>query len=99
MKQETIDRIIEMIQKEDPETDMLLVMNNEKAGVSSVIYGDVASIAKAMFMTTFDSANPKHANDIYNIVRNIAVNLVANSCPMGKDLEAAIRNNSHSNEK
>lgn len=90
MKQETIKRVITMIEKDEPGTDVLLVTNNKISGVCSILCGDTTSIAHAMFVTMFDSSNPEHANNIYNIIRNIVVNMLNNPSPMGNDIVSVI---------
>lgn len=91
MKQETIKRIVAIIEKEEPNTDILLVTSNKNTGVSSILCGDDVSTAKAILMAMFDSANPKHANDIYGIIKNVAVNLLNNPSPMSNDLVAILK--------
>lgn len=91
MKQETIKRIVAIIEKEESNTDALLITSNENTGVSSILCGNDMSIAKAMLMVMFDYANPKHANDIYGIVKNVAVNLLNNPSPMSNDIVAALK--------
>lgn len=91
MKQETIKRIVAMIEKEEPNTNILLMTSNENAGVSSILCGDDMSIAKAILVTMFDYANPKYANDIYGIVKNVAVNLLNNPSPMSNDIVAVLK--------
>lgn len=91
MKQETVKRIVAMIEKEEPNTNILLMTSNENAGVSSILCGDDMSIAKAILVTMFDYANPKYANDIYGIVKNIIVNLLNNPSPMSNDIVAVLK--------
>lgn len=91
MKQETIKRIVAMIEKEEPNTDILLVASNENSGVSSILCGNDMSIAKAILVTMFDYANPKYANDIYGIVKNVVINLLNNPSPMSNDMVAALK--------
>lgn len=91
MKQETIKRIVAMIEKEEPNTNILLVTSNENAGVSSILCGGDMSIAKAILVTMFDYANPKYANDIYGIVKNVVVNLLNNPSPMSNDIVAVLK--------
>lgn len=91
MKQETIKRIVAMIEKEEPNTNILLMTSNKNAGVSSILCGDGMSIAKAILVTMFDYANPKYANDIYGIVKNVAVNLLNNPSPMSNDIVAVLK--------
>lgn len=91
MKEETVNRIIAIIKKEAPDTDVLLVAHHKKEGVKSIISGNPVSIAQAMFVTTYDKQNPVHANNVYNIIKNVACNIVSNPSAMAKDLLTSIK--------
>lgn len=99
MKQETIKRIVAMIEKEEPGTDVLLVTHNANTGMNSVLCGNPTSIARTLFTVTYDKQNVKHANDIYNIIKNVAGNIVMNSSPMANDLKALMKKNMRKNGK
>lgn len=90
MKEETANRIVAILKEEAPDTDVLLVTHNKKDGISSVISGSPISIARAVFTITCDSQNPVHANNVYNIIKNVACNIVSNPSAMAKDLLANI---------
>lgn len=91
MKEETINRIIEIIKEEAPDTDVLLIAHHEDEGIKSVIKGNRASIARAMFMITCDNQSPIQANNIYGIIKDIACNIVSNPSAMAKDLLTSIK--------
>lgn len=91
MKEETVNRIIAIIKEEAPDTDVLLVAHHKKEGVKSIISGNPVSIAQVMFVTTYDKQNPVHANNVYNIIKNVACNIVSNPSAMAKDLLTSIK--------
>lgn len=91
MKEETISRIIAIIKEEAPDTDVLLITHHEDEGIQSIMKGNLASISQAMFTITYDSQNPIQANNMYNVIKNIACNIVTNPSAMAKDLLASIK--------
>lgn len=91
MKEETINRIIAIIREEAPDTDVMLVANHKEEGIKSIIGGNPVSIAQAMFTTIYDKQNPVHANNVYNIIKNVACNIVSNPSAMAKDLLTSIK--------
>lgn len=91
MKEETINRIIAIIKEEAPGTDVLIVAHHKDEGIKSVIGGNPVSIAQAMFTITYDNQNPAHANNVYNIIKNVVCNIVSNPSAMAKDLLTSIK--------
>lgn len=91
MKEETLNRIITILKEEAPNTDVLLVTHHKEKGINSVISGNPVSIAQAIFTTTYDKQHPVHANNIYNIIKNVACNIVSNPSAMAKDLLTSIK--------
>lgn len=91
MKEETINRIIAIIKEEAPNTDVLLVTHHEDDGIQSIMKGNLASISRAIFTITYDSQNPIQANNMYNVIKDIACNIVSNPSAMAKDLLASVK--------
>lgn len=99
MKTTAIEQSHNTIQKENPGANTMVAVHNADGDIAVSISGDFNKISQALYAAMHDTKNPKLANEIYLIIKNVVFNAVNLQSQFANDLINTIIEASNNNNK
>jgi hypothetical protein len=90
MKKETIEKIMDIIEKEGNGSSVLIAVKNIDDEIVTMLSGDSAEIASSIFFNMYNKRDSAHANKLYGVIKNVVYNMARLVSPMSNDLFACI---------
>lgn len=91
MKVLTIKKAHDIIQQDSPKANTLIAICDADDNVTVSFAGKPSMTGKALYAALFDTEHPEAAQDIYNMLKDIILNILMNPSPIADDLIATLR--------
>lgn len=89
MRQTILKNFINNVQKES-KTDMMIMACDQAGAVSLTMVGDMTRVTAALFASLNDKKRPDIQKQLFDMVKNLAFNIIRTPSPMSDELLAMI---------
>lgn len=91
MKTLTIKKAHDIIQQDSPKANTLIAVCDADDNITVSFAGKPSMAGKALYAAIYDTEHPEAAQDVYNMLKDIMLNILYNPSPMADDLAESFR--------